>query len=210
MKTRILHTKIYKDSFFCELTPTEKLLFIYFITNEKVNIIHCYEITDRETTFDTGVDKNTIATFKEKMIVVQKMFFKGNWVYLRNSCKYEKYVGDKNENAKDKLISEMNSVIKDWYISILDTPIDTPIDRGQIGTISHNTEIIIHKSKSMEEQLDEEFCKEIALKYKVSMTVVIEKRNDLVLYCRANGKKYKDYQSALQNWLRKDLNAKTR
>lgn len=153
MKTRIVHTKLWKDAFYCDLTPSEKLLFIYYLTNERVNIIHCYEITDREVTFDTGINTSTIEVFKKKMVDAQKMFFNGDFVYLYNATKYENYLGAKNEAAKEKLVNEMSQKIKDWYISIKNTPINTPINGGMytpsIGSINHKSEIINNKSNNI-------------------------------------------------------------
>lgn len=54
------------------------------------------------------------------------------------------------------------------------------------------------------DSLTDDFCLKVAENYKVPLKFVLDKRNDLILYCRANGKKYKDYQAALQSWVRKD------
>jgi len=155
MKTRILHTKLWKDSFFSKLSISEKILFVYFLTNEKVNIIHCYEITDREIMFDTGINSPTIEVFKQKVTEAKKMFFFKDFVYLYNATKYENYTGGKNEAAKEKLIDEMNPEIKGWFINIKNNPINTSIDRGiytpSIGTINHKSEIINNKLKTKDD-----------------------------------------------------------
>lgn len=143
MKTRIIHTKIWKDEFLSELTPTEKLLFIYYITNERVNIIHCYEITDREVMFDTGIDRGIIEAFKEK--VRGKIAFKDSYVFLLNASRYESYKGNLNETAKVKLLGELPKSILDWYNNILNTGIDTPLK----GTINNKSEIINNKSENI-------------------------------------------------------------
>lgn len=56
------------------------------------------------------------------------------------------------------------------------------------------------------DSLTDEYCGKLATHYQISIDTVLEKRNDLILYCKANGKKYKDYQAALQSWLRRDFN----
>lgn len=148
MKTRILHTKVWKDKFFVELTPTEKLFFIYLLTNERVNIIHCYELTEREIQFDTGIDTPTIKGMKKKLQEKDKIFFHKDWIYLRNASKYESYSGSKNERAKQKIEQEMCAVVYDWYINIKDTPIDTPIHTlYKSETINHKSETINKKTK---------------------------------------------------------------
>lgn len=164
MQTRIVHTKIWSDGFFVDLNPTEKLLFLYFLTNPKVNIIHCYELSLRETTFDTSLDRTTIEKSKVKFTEGGKILFRADYVYLINAQKYESYDGPKNEKAKARLINQLPNDIKEWYLRRgTDTPIHTPTDKGikpghfplgddtpidtsintpSIGTINHKSEII--------------------------------------------------------------------
>jgi len=212
MKTRILYTKIYKDEFFSELTPSEKFLFIYYLTNEKVNILHCYEITDREVMFDTGIDRDKIGVFKEKLQKSGRMLFFQSYVYLRNASKYENYTGEKNEHAKEELVKQMSPAVFNWYKSILDTPINTPINTPLIGTINHKSEIINNKEGGVGEtkyrtitSLTDGVLLEIANEYSVSFPSVQKLKTDMELYCKSQGKTYKDYKAALQNWTRRKL-----
>jgi hypothetical protein len=147
MKTRIIYTKVWKDKFFASLTPTEKLLFIYLLTNERVNIIHCYELTEREVLFDTGVDRDTYRGLKEKLEKADKVYFYKDWVYLRNASKYESYTGESNERAKEKIEQEMSTDVFDWYSNILDTPLYTPLHTPRAGTINKKSEIRNKKLK---------------------------------------------------------------
>jgi hypothetical protein len=142
LKTRIVHTKFWNDSFILSLNPTEKLLFIYLLTNEQVNIIHLYECPDEKILFDTGIDRGILQKAKDKFEKAGKIYFKDGFIYLKNSYKYEKYVGEKNDLAKQNLYNQLNGSILKWHRGI-DRGIDTP----RIGTINHNTEIRNHKSK---------------------------------------------------------------
>ncbi len=40
---RNIHTHIWKDAWFCELQPDEKLLFIYLFSNERASVCGMYE-----------------------------------------------------------------------------------------------------------------------------------------------------------------------
>lgn len=51
--------------------------------------------------------------------------------------------------------------------------------------------------------LDEDLYNEVASQYNVSPTAVKDLAEELVLYCKSRGKKYKDYRATLQNWVRK-------
>lgn len=199
MMSRILYTKIWKDEFVAELNPTEKLLFIYFITNERVNIIHCYEVSDREIAFDTGMDRGIITRAKEKFQQAQKISFYKNYVLLRNADKYESYKGEKNELAKDKLESFMSQDVLDWYNNVLDRGIDTPL----MGSINHKSEII-NQNKGVVKGITAEDIYEIANMYEVPTAFVKSKWDDIENYCASTGKKYKDYKATLRNWVKRD------
>jgi len=203
MKTRILHTKIYSDSYFVELNPSEKLLFIYYLTNENVNIIGCYECPDRKTSFDTGIDTPKIRVFQEKMEGVGKMFFKDGYVFLKNFTKYENYTGELNEKAKVKLLEQLSIPVREWY--------EGGMKGVYIPTINHKSEIINNKSKiinhkeggSRGKQLldDPEFIEGLKAKFpNHDVDIEIEKMKDWLL---SNGKNKEDYAAFARNWLRK-------
>lgn len=200
MKTRIIHTKIWKDDFFSTLTPTEKLLFIYYLTNERVNIIHCYEITDREITFDTGIDRGIIEAFKDK--VGGKIAFKDNYIFLLNANRYESYKGSLNETAKEKLLKELPKSILDWYKSILNRGIDTPL-KGTINKKSEirnkKSEIIYEKTKKYLTNFPIEDFSDIDATEKQIRLEAEKALNWLV----ANNKKKANYKAFLRNWVLK-------
>lgn len=142
MQTRILHTEIWQDDFFSELTPDEKLLFIYFLTNERVNIIHLYQCTNARIKADTGIDTPIIEIAKEKFEDAGKIYFHDTYVFLKNASKYETYTGSMNEIAKSKLYSRISKTVIDWYNNITDTPIDTPIDTHKKQEIRNKKQVI--------------------------------------------------------------------
>lgn len=87
---------------------------------------------------------------------------------------------------------------------------------GEIETVERNlVRLIVEKKKKQPEKkvtdtiesLDDKFCQEVAKTYKLPLTQVLQKRNNMILYCRSTGKTYKDYRAALQLWLRKDKDA---
>lgn len=143
MITRIIYTEIWQDDFFVGLNPDEKLLFIYFLTNESVNIIHFYKCGISRVKADTGIDTPIILKAQRKFEENGKIYFKNGYVFLRNAHRFEKYEGSKNEVAKSKLFSRFSKDLIDWYINITDTPINTPMDT------LYKSEIINHKSETL-------------------------------------------------------------
>ena len=132
MKTRIIETKFWKDPYIITLTVEERLLYLYFLTNERVNIIQCYEITDREISFDTGLQGGLIGASKKKFAVDKKIAFSKNYVYLLNAYRYENYTGELAIKGKIKLLNQLPKDILEWYKTI------TPLQGGLKGTITIN------------------------------------------------------------------------
>ena len=60
-KLRSINTAIWSDTWFEDLTPNEKLLFIYLITNEKTNMLGVYEASVKKISFETGINKETVS-----------------------------------------------------------------------------------------------------------------------------------------------------
>ena len=53
---RQVHTKIWADSWFIELSIEQKLLFFYLITNRYTSVCGLYELPLRIMSFETGID----------------------------------------------------------------------------------------------------------------------------------------------------------
>lgn len=157
MKTRILYTEIWQDDFFSELNPSEKLLYIYYLTNDSVNIIHLYRCQPMRVSADTGIDTPIVLKAQQKFEEAGKIFFKNGYVYLKNAHRFESYVGEKNEIAKDKLFNRLSNEIIDWYSNIC----DRGIDRVPIGTRNKKSET--RKKKLDFDELDsDEIANEVA------------------------------------------------
>lgn len=146
-----MQTKIWDDGYFLNLNPHEKLLFIYFLTNPRVNIIFLYECPRKIISMETGIDQQIIEQVMKKLEAASKMYFFNDFIFLKNAPKYEKFSGEKVEIAKTKLYSALSKGILDWYNKISDTPINTP----KIPAITHNLENNTNKSKQDYQKMDE-------------------------------------------------------
>jgi len=107
MKTRIVYTKFWDDNYILELGYKEKLLFIYLLTNDKVNICSIYELPDRHIKNVLKLSQKALNEMKEKFIRDKKFYFKDGWVRILNSDKYNVFSGEKNEACKEKELREI-------------------------------------------------------------------------------------------------------
>lgn len=86
-KTRMVNTRFWNDSFISQLDPIEKLLFIYFITNEHTNICGIYELPLKVAAIETGIDESM---FKKVLGRLKpKIFYYEGWVIATNFPKHQ-------------------------------------------------------------------------------------------------------------------------
>ena len=119
-KLRSVNTKMWSDSWFEELNPTQKLLFIYLITNGKNNMLGVYEISMRKISFETGIDKATIEKALEGFERIGKVKYVNNFIILSNFIKNQSY----NTNMKKSAITTYNELpcdIKFEDLQLIDT-----------------------------------------------------------------------------------------
>ena len=134
MKTRILYTKFWHDNYISDLSIKEKLLFIYLTTNEQVNICGIYELPDRYIKFDLGLKQFELDKIKQKFIKDKKFLFIDGWVKIVNHDIYNKFVGEKNEKAKENELALIPIKIKEFRY-----PIDSVSTNGDtLNNINHN------------------------------------------------------------------------
>lgn len=86
-KQRMINTKIWNDTWVSTLDPLEKLLFVYFISNEHTNLSGIYEVPLKIAAIETGIDTSMF----EKMFprLQPKVFFESGWVILPNFPKHQ-------------------------------------------------------------------------------------------------------------------------
>jgi len=204
MKTRIIWTKIWEDDWFQSLSDNAQKLFLYLLTNSRINMCGCYQISERVLLFDTRI-KNLD---KVKSELIPKVRFYEDWVYVVNAESYSGYRGSKNERALEK---EKNSIPlniknalfyeKEYRVSDNNDSVSSKSDT----TINHKSEIINNKYNNIEDLKEEDF-ENISEKYQVPVSFVKSKLDDLINWHEKNPQKnhYKNYLSALRDWVKRD------
>lgn len=86
---RYVNTNFWKDNYVADLDPTEKLVFIYLLTNPRTNMAGAYEINVREVAFDTGIDKDMIVKIMQRFENDNKILVESGWVVLLNFQKHQ-------------------------------------------------------------------------------------------------------------------------
>lgn len=199
MKTRVIQTKIWKDNYIGELNRVEKLLFIYLLTNEKVNLCGIYELSDREIKFDLDITEPELQDSKAHLQADGKFIFLNNWVRIINYEKYNTYSGALNETAKER---ELLLVPKE-----IQYPIDTLSDFS--NSLSNKKSIISNKKQVISNTIgylkNEVAVKELSEDFPgLEERGIRRKLDELHDYCLSKGKTYKDYRAFARGAIRRD------
>ncbi len=128
---RYISTSFWDDSWVHRLDPSEKLLFLYLMTNPLTNIAGIYKLSIDRIVFDTGFNENTIKHILEKFLKAGKVITKGEFMILPSWPKHQKVA----ESPKIRLGIEtiLRNTPKDVLILARDSGYCFPVDTLLIG-----------------------------------------------------------------------------
>lgn len=106
-KLRSISTKIWCDPWFEDLSSSQKLLFIYLITNDRTNMLGVYEVSIKKIAFETSLTSNQIKDFLSEFEKAKKVKYVNNHIILFNFLKNQKF----NPNMKKSAIDIYNNVL---------------------------------------------------------------------------------------------------
>lgn len=200
VKTRIVWTKIWEDDWFQSLSDQGQKLFLYLITNRIIGLSGCYQISD----FMIKAQARIKDVEKAKKELFPKVKFFKDWVHIRNAQGYGGYTGEKLLIALNKELDEIPKDIKDVILSDKDDRVSIGYGGGIDTPINHKS-IIINKYIKREE-LEERDFEEIAEKYKVPVSFVKSKFEDVCNWEdeRPGKMKGRNWRLTLMNWVKRD------
>ncbi len=108
---RYVSTSFWDDQWVQALDPSEKLLYLYLMTNPLTNIAGVYKITVRRMCFDTGFNESTINHVLEKFKKSGKAYLIEEYIILPSWPRHQKW--EKSQKIKDGIISILNGLDKE-------------------------------------------------------------------------------------------------
>lgn len=87
MAKRFINDSFWTDPYVEKLDPSEKLLFLYFLTNPLCNCAGIYEVRNSRVAFETGFDKEMVEKIKSRFVADGKMLLVDDWIILTNFVK---------------------------------------------------------------------------------------------------------------------------
>ncbi|RRG08665.1 MAG: DnaD domain protein [Lactobacillus sp.] len=108
---RQVHTTIWQDNWVSELEPTEKLLWMYLLTNAKTTQSGVYEFSPRYTCFETGLSRKEVNEALQHFIKAGRVRYdqSTNEIMIENWLKYNSARSPKVAKVIDKEIESIKS-----------------------------------------------------------------------------------------------------
>lgn len=105
-KGRYVKTNFWRDTYIVELDTTQKLLFLYFLTNPATNLSGVYEIDLRLVSLDTGIQQKQIEKVLQKFMADDKMHYQNGWLIIKNFIKNQRF-NDSMRRGAEKELSDL-------------------------------------------------------------------------------------------------------
>jgi len=153
---RQIHTQIWRDNWFLDLEPDEKLLFIYLFSNDSTNLAGLYEIHQRVIELETGLDKKRIEEILNRFEREGKVYYQDGIVWMVNMKKYHSNAGEKVRRSIEIIVEGIpDCEVKQKYCIYNGIAIENTLSEKK-DTLSYSKSKSKLKSKSKTEKEEEE------------------------------------------------------
>ena len=86
---RMVKTKFWTDPYVLSLTPDEKLVFLYLLTNPQTHICGIYEISQQYISLETGVPGDSVSQALDRLCTDCKVLLVEGWVFVVNFWRHQ-------------------------------------------------------------------------------------------------------------------------
>ena len=128
---RQIHVKIWKDNWFLDLIPEEKLLWVYLFSNDLTSLSGIYQISQKVIAFETGLDIDWVADTLKNFQSQSKLEYEDGYIWIKKLRKYHETSSPKVQtHIRNDLDSIPDIPLKTRYIAYYqpDIPYTYPMD----------------------------------------------------------------------------------
>lgn len=118
---RQVHLSMWQDKWYSELEPTEKLLWLYLLTNPKTTQSGVYEYSERFASFDTGLSRKEVAQALERFREDGRILYnqEASEIMIVNWLKYNSARSPKVALVIDRELGGIKT--RDFAIKVIET-----------------------------------------------------------------------------------------
>jgi uncharacterized small protein (DUF1192 family) len=102
----MVRDSFWTDSYIERLTPDEKLLFVYLLTNPQCNIAGVFELRSKRIAFETGYDIEVVENILGRFARDSKVFLFEDWIVLINSPKHQNIRNEKIQQGIKRIFED--------------------------------------------------------------------------------------------------------
>jgi len=216
-KQRMVRDSFWTDSYVEKLSPDEKLLFIYLLTNPLCNVLGLYEIRAKRIGFETGYDVEVVENILERFERDKKILRHNDFIVLVNHLKNQSTNPSIIQGCQrifDELSDEVKARVTGWVqagllnltLLNLTLPNSTKPKSSEVAVIDDKPVKDTKKEKYGEFQnvllTPEEYLKLESLYGTDNTRALIE---ELGGYVESTGKRYKSHYATLLNWAKRKM-----
>ena len=137
---RQIHTLIWDDDWFCQLSSDEKIVFIWFFSNRRASVSGLYKFTEFICSRETGISIENISHIIKKLSDDKRITVEDGWVWVKNLRKYN----DSNSpNSRKRIETDLSMLpdneLKDLYQAHY-KPLDSPLIAPSNTLLEQRTE----------------------------------------------------------------------
>ena len=101
---RQIHVSIWKDEWFLDLEPEEKLLFVYLFSNASTSLAGIYKLALKVICFETGLSTAYVTDTLVKFSLADKVYYEDGIVWINNMRKYHE---TKSPKVRNRIVSDV-------------------------------------------------------------------------------------------------------
>lgn len=116
MAYRPVDTKFWSDNYIMELDSTEKLVFLYCLTNSETNIAGIYEMNLHRMGLETGYEVSMLKRILERFTSDRKIYYIEGYIVIRNFMKYQNLSGWKTEKGIKRIIDTLPERLRKFIL----------------------------------------------------------------------------------------------
>lgn len=184
MKTRIIQTKFWHDTYIQKLKPLNKLVFLFLISNDQVEKTGAYEISIDDISYFSGVDQKTVINSIQKFQDDKKIFYIDGFIVLVNHLKYQDYSKGSGiqKQSYQKEYDALPDKVKELFKHKDDLDsfqlVDNQLPTGYQLDINNKEEIINNKIEIIKEKKENNFLTKQIEKQVTDLHEVVQYYND--------------------------------
>lgn len=191
-KQRYIDTHFWDDGYVLELDPTEKLVYLYLLTNPLTNICGIYEISATRIAFDTGIERGLVIKILARFQKGSRLRYSKGYVAIKKFIKHQA----KNSKIKKGIELLLEKAPKDLARWVEGYPIDSPSHTNTNPNVNFNYD------KGKFEGLTDDYLKELSEQY--PLTNVSNEIDKMTNWLVDNPKKKRQgKRSFINNWLKR-------